>query len=46
MDPKQQRVLEKTEAYMKKLSIPKDLENDCRELVQNMLAHKAFGNSE
>lgn len=41
---KDNRLKERVEAHLKTLKIPKEIENEARQMVQNMLFHECFGN--
>lgn len=43
---KEKKLKDRVEAHLKTLKIPKEIENDVREMVKNMLSHECFGNSE
>lgn len=41
-----QKLKERAEAHLKSLKIPREIEDDARQLVQSMLSHESFGNPE
>lgn len=43
---KDKKLKERVEAHLKSLKIPKEIENEARQMIQNMFSHECFGNTE
>lgn len=43
---KEKKLKDRIEEYLKTVDIPREIENDVRQLAQRMISHESFGNPE